>query len=124
MHHEVNENGFRITNDLFRTEKSDLIYQMVGLNVYFFPDEPETALKVQEVAKQAAEIGQDDPTWGLYSAADAQNGPVLDQLATDTTLAIITGRESIDALDGALDEWRSRGGDQIRQEYEEALQQS
>jgi hypothetical protein len=30
----------------------------------------------------------------------------------------------MDDLDSALDEWRSRGGDQIRQEYEEALQQS
>ena len=123
VHHDVNENGFRITNDLFRTEKSDLIYQMIGLNVYFFPDEPETALKVQDVAKQAAEIGQDNPTWGIYAESAAQNGPVLDQLATDTTLAIITGRESLDKLDSAMDEWRSRGGDQMRQEYEEALQQ-
>lgn len=123
VHHTVNENGARITNELFRTEKSDLIYQMVGLNVYYYPEEPETALKVQEVAKQAAQIGQDNPTWGLYSAADAENGPVLNQLATDTTLAIITGQKSMDDLDSALDEWRSRGGDQIRQEYEEAIQQ-
>ena len=76
-----------------------------------------------DLAKQAAEIGQDNPTWGLYSEADVANGPVLNQFATDTTLAIITGQQSMDALDGAIEEWSSRGGDQIRQEFEEALQE-
>lgn len=123
VHHEINENGARITNDLFRTEKSDLIYNMIGLNVFYYPENPELALQVQDLAKQAAEIGQDNPTWGLYSPTDVQEGPVLNQFSTDTTLAIITGQDSMDRLDSALEEWRSRGGDQIRQEFEEALQQ-
>jgi len=123
VHHEINENGARITNDLFRTEKGDLIYNMIGLNVYYYPENPELALTVQELGKQAVEIGQDNPTWGLYSPRDVQEGPVLNQFATDTTLAIITGQDSMDRLDSAIEEWRSRGGDQIRQEFEEALQQ-
>ncbi len=123
VHHEVNDQGARILTDEGRTQISDLTYQMGPQNYFYYPQNPELALEVQDLAKQAAEIGQDNPTWGLYSAADVQNGPVLDQLATDATLAIITGRDAIDALDSALDEWRSRGGDQIRQEYEEALQQ-
>lgn len=92
-------------------------------NYFYYPENPELALEVQDLAKQAAEIGQDNPTWGLYSPTDVQEGPVLNQFATDTTLAIITGQESMDRLDSAIEEWRSRGGDQIRQEFEEALQQ-
>jgi putative aldouronate transport system substrate-binding protein len=123
VHHEVQDNGARIQTDEGRTQIADLTYQMGPLNVFYYPEEPELALQVQDLAKQAAEIGQDNPTWGLYSPTDVQEGPVLSQFSTDTTLAIITGQESMDRLDSAIEEWRSRGGDQIRQEFEEALQQ-
>lgn len=123
VHHEVQENGARVQTDEGRTQIADLTYQMGPQNYFYYPENPELALEVQDLAKQAAEIGQDNPTWGLYSPTDVQEGPVLNQFATDTTLAIITGQESMDRLDSAIEEWRSRGGDQIRQEFEEALQQ-
>ena len=44
-------------------------------------------------------------------------------MRSSATLAIITGQDSMDRLDSAIEEWRSRGGDKIRQEFEEALQQ-
>lgn len=124
VHHEVNDNGARVQTDLGRTEKGDLIYNMTRQEVYYYPEAPELALEVQALAMEAIAVGQDDPTWGFYSEANTETGPVLDQFSTDTTLAIITGRESIDTLDAALDEWRSRGGDQVRQEFEEAIQQA
>ena len=34
-----------------------------------------------------------------------------------------TGREPLSALDAAIRDWRSRGGDQIRKEFEQALKE-
>lgn len=124
VHHELQGNNVRITNDLLRTERSDLAAVMGGLAVYYYPDTPEIVFDIQETAIRALELGVDDPTRTLYSETNISQGPTLDQFGQDNVTNIITGRESIDAFDGIVEEWRSRGGDQIREEFEDALQQS
>ncbi len=47
----------------------------------------------------------------------------LNQFGFDRATAIITGREPASALDAAIRDWRSRGGDQIRKEFEQALKE-
>jgi putative aldouronate transport system substrate-binding protein len=39
----------------------------------------------------------------------------------DRMTPIVSGREPLTALDDAIKEWKSRGGDQIRQEFEQSL---
>ena len=48
----------------------------------------------------------------------------LNQFGFDSVTAIITGRQPLSAFDDAIKEWKSRGGDQIRQEFEQALKGS
>jgi len=36
-------------------------------------------------------------------------------------LAIVTGRQPLTALDTYIKDWKSRGGDMIRQEYQQSL---
>ncbi len=48
----------------------------------------------------------------------------LQQMYFDNKIAIGSGRESIDALDTWIEDWRNRDGDQILAEYEEAHRQS
>ncbi|MGH2561427.1 MAG: hypothetical protein ACRDJH_20370, partial [Thermomicrobiales bacterium] len=123
VHHDINEAGARIINDLGRTERGDLVYVMGGLPVYYYPDNPPIAEEIQRVAIAAVAIGVDNPAQVLYSETNVEMGPQLVQLGGDRTLAIVTGREPLEALDDAIQEWRDRGGDQIREDFQQALQE-
>jgi putative aldouronate transport system substrate-binding protein len=123
VHWEYNDQGAPISNDKGRADRSDLTYFMGPLNVLFYGETPELGLDVQRVLIEAAEVGIDDPTAVLFSQTNVDQGPTLSQLGGDSITAIVTGREPLDALDAAIESWRSQGGDQIRQEFEEALQQ-
>jgi putative aldouronate transport system substrate-binding protein len=63
-----------------------------------------------------------NPTVGLYSKTDASQGTSLSQKLSDVVAGIAYGRDPLSALDQAVRDWRSGGGDQIRAEYEAALQ--
>lgn len=123
VHHEVDPaTGERVTNDLFRTEESGLIGVMSGLAVYYYQDTPELALEIQEKALQAIELGIDNPAQTLFSETNVRDGGTLDQFGHDRLTAIVTGREPLDSLDDAIQQWKDRGGETIRQEFQEALQ--
>lgn len=122
IHWEYNDAGAPVVNDRQREERSDLVYLMAGTEVLFYPDEPEVGLQVQDVLKQSVEVGIEDPTLVLYSQANIDQGPILNQMGMDLITPIVTGRGSIDDLQAAIDQWKSQGGDQIRNEFQEALQ--
>ena len=92
-----------------------------GPQSYYVPAVPGIAHEMQGIAAQMVAVGIDNPTLGQFSATNAMKGSVLDQLFIDRVTAITTGREPISALDAWVKDWRSRGGDQIRKEYEQAL---
>lgn len=121
-HFEFNEAGAPVTNEKQREDRSDLVYLMGGLEVLFYPTEPEVGLQVQDVLKQAVSVGIDDPTLVLFSQTNVDQGPILNQMGMDLITPIVTGRASIDDLDAAIEQWKSQGGDQIRQEFQDALQ--
>jgi len=123
VHWEFDASGARIVNDKLISERSALVYLMGGLQVLYYPEDPQIGLEVQEVLKHSASLGVDDPTQVLFSQANIDNGPALNQLGMDGISNIVTGRQSIDTLGDLIDQWKSQGGDQIRQEFQEALQQ-
>jgi putative aldouronate transport system substrate-binding protein len=67
-------------------------------------------------------IGQWSPVVGLYSATDFSKGAQLRQAVTDGVNAIMYGREPLSSYDALVQTWRQNGGDQIRAEYQQALQ--
>ena len=123
VHHEIQPSGARVINDRGRAEKSDLVGFMGGQAVYYYPEDPPLAERIQQIALQALPLGVDDPTLVLYSESNISEGAQLSQLGLDRTTAIITGREAMESFDAAVEEWRSRGGDRIREEYQQALQE-
>jgi putative aldouronate transport system substrate-binding protein len=122
VHHTVNENGARIINEQGRAEKSDLPSAMWSQAVYYYPENPDLALQVQELALQAMAKGIDDPTLTLYSETDVSEGGTLSDFLHGKVTDVVTGRESIDSVDDFVSEWRDRGGDDVRNEFQEALQ--
>jgi len=56
-------------------------------------------------------IGLNDPTQTLHFPTNVTKANELNQLGLDRTTAIVTGREPLAALDTAIKDWRSCGGD-------------
>lgn len=79
-----------------------------------------------KVARQAQlesyAIALPNPVVGLYSKTDASQSTALTQKISDAVAGIAYGRESLSTLDQVVKDWRTEGGDQIRAEYEQALQ--
>ena len=69
-------------------------------------------------------MGIQNPVVGLYSKTNAQKAATLNQTMGDGLLAIIFGRADVSSLDQLVKDWRAQGGDQIRCEFEQALQSS
>jgi putative aldouronate transport system substrate-binding protein len=65
-----------------------------------------------------------DPSAGLYSSTDRTKGSTLATTFNDGLGDIIAGRSPLNGLDQLLNSWRTTGGDQIRQEYQQAYASS
>jgi len=68
----------------------------------------------------AMAVGVADPTIGLYSPTDAAQGSVLRQAMYDGVTAIVLGRSALSDFDQLLADWKAKGGDKTRGEYEQA----
>lgn len=77
---------------------------------------------VHKDEEDAAPILLLDPIQGLYSNTDSTKGAVLRQMIAERIQAILMGRAPMSDYDQLVADWRSQGGDQIRAEYEQALQ--
>lgn len=77
-----------------------------------------------EAEKGLLAMGVKNPVVGLYSQADAQKSATLNQRFNEGVAQIVFGRESVSAFDQLVKDWRSGGGDEIRAEYQEALQRA
>ena len=87
----------------------------------FSPEVPDFGRFASEEEKKLLAVGVADPTLGYYSAADAKNGAQLERLIFDAVSGIAAGRKPMSDLDLLVKDWRSRGGDTIRGEYEKAI---
>ena len=80
----------------------------------------EYARATQASQQALAAAGIPDPSVGLYSPTQARGGV---QLANDFhagVIDIVLNRRPYSDLPGLVQEWRSKGGDRIRAEYEQA----
>jgi putative aldouronate transport system substrate-binding protein len=121
VHSEELESGGFALNDQGTADRSALVYPFLSENYFYYSGLPDEAVFAQQFNEQMAEVAISNPVAGLYSATQGENGAELGQYVTDTYTAIVTGREPIEKLDEMISEWKSRGGDQIAQEYQDAL---
>ncbi len=119
--YSVNAQGAPQVSKKGISEIGDLIYLMSGLPVIYIPQAPEVAVTAQNLDYSVIKLGIDDPTWPLYSPTNVAKASELNQFGFNTATAIITGRQPMSYLDTAIQEWKSRGGEQIRKEFEQSL---
>ena len=85
------------------------------------PADPDAVAPAQKLATDIIKIGIDDPSWPLYSPTNVAKLAELRQYGFDQITEIVTGRSPLSALDDTIKEWKSRGGEQSRQELQAAL---
>jgi putative aldouronate transport system substrate-binding protein len=90
--------------------------------VLYYPQALDAGPHVYSWLQQILPLGIQSPVVGLYSPTDSSKGGVLEQQIRDGVEGIIYGRSDLSSLDQVISGWRSGGGDQIRAEYEHALQ--
>lgn len=121
VHYEL-QNGAPILNDRGRTEIGSLSAGIGRRNdVFYYPDAPDDGRLMQQWCFEQVQHGIDNPTYGLYSPTAIAKTQELATLTLDRMVAIIAGREPLSSFDAFVADWRSRGGDQMRKEFEQEL---
>jgi putative aldouronate transport system substrate-binding protein len=112
-----------VPNDLGKEEVwVSYTYLASALDVLYSPGlQSEVTEPAHAWQTQMSKVGIPDPTIGLYSESASRTMASLKTLVNDELTAVVVGRKDISALDELAQTWRSRGGDRIRTEYEEAL---
>ncbi len=121
VHFNRSADGTPVRTDVGNAEIGDLSTIMTNPPVFFYSDTPDAGPYLQGVTRDLLAIGIDNPVVGLYSPTDAAKTGELSQLIRDRLTNIVAGRDPLSAFDSWIKDWRSRGGDQIRQEYQDAL---
>lgn len=122
VHSTQLEDGGWEVNDQGGADKSALVYPFLSENYFYYPGMPDEAIAAQKHNEEMAKVAIGNPVASLYSPTNGESGSAVSQYVTDEYSNVVTGRSSIDDWDAVIEEWRSRGGDTIRAEYEEALQ--
>jgi putative aldouronate transport system substrate-binding protein len=91
--------------------------------VLFDPTDAAFAKVASDATARALAIGVASPAVGLFSKTASEKAALLNQPLTDGLYNIMFGRDGVDALDGLVKQWRANGGDAIRAELEQALQE-
>lgn len=90
--------------------------------VLFDPNDAGYAKVASAATARALAIGVASPVVGLFSKTASQKAALLNQPLTDGLYNIMFGRDSVASLDNLVKQWRANGGDAIRSELEQELQ--
>ena len=123
VHHTVTPDGTRVRTDLGNAEIGDLSSICSNPIVFYYAGTPDAGPYLQSVTKDLLSVGLDNPTTGYFSPTDASKTGELTQLIRDRLTNIVAGRDPLTAIDAWVKDWRARGGDQIRTEYQQALKE-
>ncbi|MGH2470068.1 MAG: extracellular solute-binding protein, partial [Chloroflexota bacterium] len=89
--------------------------------VLYDPTSPDFAKVAQQDEQGMLPAGIQDPTLGLYSPTWVKKGPVINKAFVDGLNLIVSGQQPISQYDQLVKDWQSGGGNQIKQEYAQAL---
>jgi putative aldouronate transport system substrate-binding protein len=121
VHYKYDAQGHPIrTADGLKEVQLDFVISPV--KPIYSPIQPEDVAKqIHDAMEKLLPIAIQDPTLGLTSTTDFNEGAVLGNLQKDVQWEIVNGRLPVSAFDQLIKDWRAKGGDRIRGEYEEAL---
>jgi len=92
--------------------------------VLFNPNFEQFGPTMQADERAMFPAGTYDPTIPFYSPTNGTKAGTLNQALVDGLDGIVAGRRPLTDFDQLVSAWRKNGGDQIRAEYQQALQAS
>jgi putative aldouronate transport system substrate-binding protein len=123
--YSLDENGNPVQNKQGAANVPSIPPWNIGVPlVLYYPQALDAGPAVYSWLQQILPVAIQSPVMGLYSSTDAAKGGLLNQQIKDGVENIIYGRDDISSLDQVISTWRAGGGDQMRTEYEQALQDS
>jgi putative aldouronate transport system substrate-binding protein len=120
---KFNADGAPVLTDQGRLELT-AVWRYVSSPAYalFSANRSQEFAQVSYAAEQAMISAMDvDPTLGLYSGTAASQGPLAQDAFMAGVSDIIQGRRPITDLDSLLSDWRSKAGDKMRGEFQDAI---
>jgi putative aldouronate transport system substrate-binding protein len=90
-------------------------------NLLYWPVTPENTPIMHDVQTATYPYLSLNPTDPYYSPTNASKSAALNSALVDVLNDVVTGRQPLSAFDQAVTDWRNNGGDQIRQEYQQAI---
>lgn len=91
--------------------------------VTYEPGQEEVTKARYDYGTSIQDVIVDDPTVGLVSQTAQMKAAELNALIKDISFDVVSGKSDIAELDEVVDQWRTQGGDAVRNEYEQALQE-
>jgi putative aldouronate transport system substrate-binding protein len=113
----IQPDGSRVLNDTGKKEIGDLPKIANGNQVLYYPGFPEQPKVMQDIIQTMLAVGISNPALTAVSTTWNSKSKVLNQLVEDRIVRIVTGSDSIDALDTLVKDWKSQGGSQVAQEF-------
>jgi putative aldouronate transport system substrate-binding protein len=89
--------------------------------VAYWPGIPDYARAAIDFEKAVIPIGIQDPAIGLTTPTLDKQGAPLAQTLQDAVFDLVTGRRPLSDYDTIVKDWQSAGGNQIREELQQAI---
>lgn len=95
-----------------------------GVDAIYHPGHPDSTKRLYDYFRAVIPDGIGSASFGLYSGTDSTLGPQLEGNLAAFRNDVVQGRRTIQDWKNAVADWRKKGGDTIRQEYEDAFQKA
>jgi putative aldouronate transport system substrate-binding protein len=89
-------------------------------NVIYYPTAQDYAPTLQEAEKRIKPYNVFDASIGLYSETYTSKGVPMQQDLADAINQVIRGNQPMSSFDQAVSDWKSKGGDKMRAEFQQA----
>ena len=120
---KFNADGAPVLTDQGRSELT-AVWRYVSSPAYalFSANRSQEFATVSYAAEQAMIAAMEvDPTLGLYSPTAAAQSPLAQDALLSGVSDIVQGRRPLTDLDGLVAEWRTKAGDKMRGEFQDAI---
>jgi putative aldouronate transport system substrate-binding protein len=121
VHHTLVNGNPVLTERGFSELQLGLMYQADGPWTIFLPERDGNSEAEFNAMKQTCPEALVNPVAGLYSETNVRKGQQLTDDITQVSDDIIQGRKPVSAWAVAVKKWKSGGGDQIAEEFTQAL---
>jgi putative aldouronate transport system substrate-binding protein len=118
-----NADGAPVLTDQGRTELT-AVWRYVSSPAYalFSANRSQEFAQVSHAAEMAMIAAMEvDPTLGLYSTTAAAQGPLVQDGVLSGVSDIVQGRRPLSDMDGLVSEWKTKAGDKMRAEFQDAI---